>query len=114
MDAPLLVARPHGQADRDLAPLLAVRCALALPPLLSPRAALNRVEHTAWGITMAAYSSALPPSAWAWNLALFGTGAVVMRGAGCTINDLWDRDIDQKVGASSPHSLFRLLVLLEC
>jgi len=49
---------------------------------------------------MAAYSSALPPSAWAWNLALFGTGAVVMRGAGCTINDLWDRDIDQKVGAS--------------
>ncbi|GAA5890988.1 hypothetical protein JCM8208_003120 [Rhodotorula glutinis] len=51
----------------------------------------------AWGITMAAYSSALPPAAWAWNLALFGTGAVVMRGAGCTINDLWDRDIDQKV-----------------
>lgn len=30
-------------------------------------------------------------------LALFGAGAVVMRGAGCTINDLWDRDIDGKV-----------------
>ncbi|POY74446.1 putative 4-hydroxybenzoate polyprenyltransferase [Rhodotorula taiwanensis] len=51
----------------------------------------------AWGITMAAYSSALPVSGWAWNLALFGTGAIVMRGAGCTINDLWDRDIDKKV-----------------
>ncbi|GAA6004633.1 hypothetical protein JCM10207_000962 [Rhodosporidiobolus poonsookiae] len=51
----------------------------------------------AWGITMAAYSSALPPSTWAWNLALFGTGAVVMRGAGCTINDMWDRNIDKKV-----------------
>ncbi|GJN88726.1 hypothetical protein Rhopal_001692-T1 [Rhodotorula paludigena] len=51
----------------------------------------------AWGITMAAYSSSLPVSSWAWNLALFGTGAVVMRGAGCTINDLWDRDIDKKV-----------------
>ncbi|GAA5986740.1 hypothetical protein JCM11641_007758 [Rhodosporidiobolus odoratus] len=51
----------------------------------------------AWGITMAAYSAALPVSTAAWNLALFGTGAIVMRGAGCTINDLWDRDIDKKV-----------------
>ncbi|ORY58678.1 4-hydroxybenzoate polyprenyl transferase [Leucosporidium creatinivorum] len=51
----------------------------------------------AWGITMAAYSSALPVTSWAWNLALFGTGALVMRGAGCTINDMWDRKIDQKV-----------------
>lgn len=49
---------------------------------------------------MAAYSSALPVTSWAWNLALFGTGAIVMRGAGCTINDLWDRDIDKKVGES--------------
>jgi 4-hydroxybenzoate polyprenyltransferase len=30
-------------------------------------------------------------------LALFGTGAFIMRGAGCTINDMWDRDIDGKV-----------------
>ncbi|SCV69164.1 BQ2448_2184 [Microbotryum intermedium] len=51
----------------------------------------------AWSLTMAAYSSALPPLSLAWNLALFGTGALVMRGAGCTINDLWDRDIDQRV-----------------
>ncbi|KDE04281.1 hypothetical protein MVLG_05309 [Microbotryum lychnidis-dioicae p1A1 Lamole] len=51
----------------------------------------------AWSLTMAAYSSALLPLSLAWNLALFGTGALVMRGAGCTINDLWDRDIDQKV-----------------
>lgn len=28
---------------------------------------------------------------------LFITGAVIMRGAGCTINDLWDRDFDPKV-----------------
>ncbi len=33
-----------------------------------------------------------------WRLmALFGVGAVVMRSAGCVINDLWDRKIDQKV-----------------
>jgi 4-hydroxybenzoate polyprenyltransferase len=28
---------------------------------------------------------------------LFAVGALVMRGAGCTVNDLWDRDIDAKV-----------------
>jgi hypothetical protein len=30
-------------------------------------------------------------------MGLFAVGAFVMRGAGCTINDLWDRDIDGKV-----------------
>ena len=30
-------------------------------------------------------------------LALFGTGAVLLRGAGCTVNDLWDKDLDAKV-----------------
>ena len=30
-------------------------------------------------------------------LALFGLGAIVMRGAGCTYNDIVDRDIDAKV-----------------
>ena len=29
--------------------------------------------------------------------ALFGTGAVLLRGAGCTINDLWDRNLDKQV-----------------
>lgn len=28
---------------------------------------------------------------------LFGIGAVIMRGAGCVINDLWDRDFDRAV-----------------
>ena len=50
---------------------------------------------------MAAYHAALPPAAWAYQIALFGAGAIIMRGAGCTINDLWDRDIDNKVGASN-------------
>ena len=54
--------------------------------------------RAAWSLTMAAYSANLPPTTLAWNMALFGTGALVMRGAGCTINDLWDRKIDNKVG----------------
>src|SRR5579862_1529077 len=32
-----------------------------------------------------------------WLLVLFGIGSVVMRGAGCTYNDIVDRDIDVKV-----------------
>jgi 4-hydroxybenzoate polyprenyltransferase len=66
-----------------------------------------------------------------WLLFLFAVGAVVMRAAGCTYNDLIDRDIDAKVartrsrplpsGAISPRaavlfmlalSLIGLLVLL--
>lgn len=30
-------------------------------------------------------------------LSLFGVGAILLRGAGCTVNDLLDRDIDGKV-----------------
>ena len=30
-------------------------------------------------------------------LALFGLGSFLMRGAGCTVNDMWDKDIDRQV-----------------
>ena len=33
----------------------------------------------------------------AWLFALFGIGALVMRGAGCTFNDIVDRDFDARV-----------------
>ncbi len=33
----------------------------------------------------------------AWLCLLFAIGAVIMRGAGCVINDLWDRDLDRQV-----------------
>lgn len=38
-------------------------------------------------------------------LSLFAAGAVIMRGAGCTINDMWDRDIDGKVQRTSSRPL---------
>jgi 4-hydroxybenzoate polyprenyltransferase len=38
-----------------------------------------------------------PPLAVLGTTALFLTGALVMRGAGCTINDLWDRNLDPHV-----------------
>ncbi|MBN9558823.1 MAG: 4-hydroxybenzoate octaprenyltransferase [Alphaproteobacteria bacterium] len=36
-----------------------------------------------------------------WFLVLFGVGAIVMRGAGCTYNDIVDRDIDAKVARTA-------------
>lgn len=38
-------------------------------------------------------------------LALFLVGAVAMRGAGCTINDLWDRHLDKEVERTAARPL---------
>eukprot|EP00127_Corallochytrium_limacisporum_P004978 Clim_evm1s196 gene=Clim_evmTU1s196 len=38
-------------------------------------------------------------------MALFGAGAFIMRGAGCTINDLWDQDLDKKVARTADRPL---------
>src|SRR5262252_1892624 len=46
-----------------------------------------------WGIVL---SGAAPREAWRL-IVLFAIGAVVMRAAGCVVNDLWDRDIDRMV-----------------
>ena len=46
-----------------------------------------------WGIVLKAPSVATA----VWLTALFGLGAVLMRGAGCVVNDLWDRDLDRLV-----------------
>eukprot|EP00940_MAST-03C_sp_MAST-3C-sp2_P001701 g1701.t1 len=35
----------------------------------------------------------------------FCVGAFIMRGAGCTVNDLWDRDIDKKVARTKERPL---------
>jgi 4-hydroxybenzoate polyprenyltransferase len=44
-----------------------------------------------WGMALAA------PWPDPWLLVLFALGAVSMRGAGCVINDLYDRDLDARV-----------------
>ncbi len=73
-----------------------------MPNPLRPYARLARLDRPIgtwlllfpcwWGIALAADS-------WPnWYLmALFGIGAVVMRGAGCTFNDIVDRDFDGRV-----------------
>ncbi|KAF2210406.1 hypothetical protein CERZMDRAFT_45246 [Cercospora zeae-maydis SCOH1-5] len=39
----------------------------------------------------------IPPIAVLYTTGLFFTGALIMRGAGCTVNDLWDRNLDPHV-----------------
>ncbi|XP_072967560.1 4-hydroxybenzoate polyprenyltransferase, mitochondrial isoform X1 [Typha angustifolia] len=75
-----------------------------LPESVRPYALLARLDKPIgtwllawpcmWSITMAANPGELPDLK---MLALFGCGAVLLRGAGCTVNDLLDRDIDKKV-----------------
>ena len=55
---------------------------------------------SAWSISMAAYALHLPLSTPLTYIGLCGVGAMVMRGAGCTINDMWDKNLDKAVGAS--------------
>mmetsp|Transcript_15946 Transcript_15946/g.19360 ORF Transcript_15946/g.19360 Transcript_15946/m.19360 type:complete len:203 (-) Transcript_15946:2143-2751(-) len=74
------------------------------PETLKPYAKVARIDRPIgtwlllfpgwWSIALAAPAGSFPDL---HMLSLFGIGAFVMRGAGCTINDMWDRDIDGKV-----------------
>ncbi|CAL8096043.1 unnamed protein product [Orchesella dallaii] len=80
------------------------------PPRFQPYLKLSRIDRpigtwllfwpSTWGLTVA--SGGLPDLK---LLALFGAGAFVMRGAGCTVNDMWDRHIDPKVKRTSDRPL---------
>ncbi|BFZ57423.1 Para-hydroxybenzoate--polyprenyltransferase, mitochondrial precursor (PHB:polyprenyltransferase) [Savitreella phatthalungensis] len=55
----------------------------------------------AQSILLAGNVAGVPVGTTAQMLALFGTGAFLMRSAGCVINDLWDRDLDIKVSRTA-------------
>ncbi|CAG5125040.1 unnamed protein product [Candidula unifasciata] len=55
-----------------------------------------------WSIALAAQPGCLPDLK---MLALFGAGAFFMRGAGCIINDMWDKDYDSKVARTKTRPL---------
>jgi 4-hydroxybenzoate polyprenyltransferase len=75
-----------------------------LPAALRPYARLARLDRPIgtwllllpcwWSIALAAPAGSWPDF---WLMALFGIGAVVMRGAGCTINDIIDHKLDAQV-----------------
>ena len=51
-----------------------------------------------WSLSLATPAGKLPDP---WTMVLFMIGALAMRGAGCTYNDIVDRDIDAKVARTA-------------
>lgn len=84
-----------------------------LPAPLRPWARLMRLDRPVgvwlllwpcwWSTMLAVTDTGLRP----WSpellpvLLAFGVGALVMRGAGCAVNDIWDRDIDARVARTA-------------
>ncbi len=73
-----------------------------------------------WSVTMAS-GAVLGVRPDPWYVLLFAVGAFVMRGAGCVVNDLWDRNIDGQVArtalrpiASGEVSVKQALTFLGC
>jgi 4-hydroxybenzoate polyprenyltransferase len=75
------------------------------PPFTRPFLRLSRLDRPIgswllllpcwWSLGIAAMHAGRLPSL--WHIVLFFIGAFAMRGAGCTWNDLVDRDLDAKV-----------------
>lgn len=83
-----------------------------LPSSLQPYARLARLDKPigtmlllwpcCWSTALAAPPGCFPDPT---LLALFATGSFVMRGAGCTINDMWDADYDRSVARTRARPL---------
>jgi len=96
-----------------------------LPPKLQGMAMLMRLDRPigTWLLLLPGWWAIALADRTRWDLfLLFAIGSVVMRGAGCVINDLWDRDLDAAVertrgrplvtGAVTRNEAFGLLALL--
>ncbi len=103
----------------------------SLPPGIRPYLLLMRLDRPIgtwllllpcwWGLALAPH-----PTGFGWSdvahALLFAAGAVIMRGAGCVVNDIFDRDIDAQVartrsrpipsGAVSVAAALRFLAVL--
>lgn len=98
-------------SQTELAPYKAPETGLLskLPPSWVPYAELIRIDKPAGTYylffpcmfsTLMAAPMAMPmasPLTVVGTTLLFFSGAIIMRGAGCTINDLWDRNLDPHV-----------------
>ena len=75
-----------------------------LPPAVRPYALLARLDRPigTWLLLLPGlWAIALPQGVAPWErvrlAALFALGSLVMRSAGCVVNDMWDRDLDRQV-----------------
>ena len=82
-----------------------------LPPAWRPYVLLLRLDRPigAWLLFLPGLWSLLlsgaAPARTAWLVLLFAVGSVVMRGAGCVVNDMWDRDLDRQVARTAGRPL---------
>lgn len=89
------------------APAGASTLATKKPFSIKPYLALTRIDKPigtwllywpcAWSIVLASHTLGLTFTTPLFYSTLFGVGAIVMRGAGCTINDMWDVKMDRMV-----------------
>jgi 4-hydroxybenzoate polyprenyltransferase len=98
-----MIASPQAPADAipqtwvDTAPVM-VQPYLRLMRLDRPIGTWLLFWPGVFGLALGAAHRGFLTSAQDWKLlALFAVGSIVMRGAGCTYNDIVDRDIDAKV-----------------
>ncbi|XP_035386126.1 4-hydroxybenzoate polyprenyltransferase, mitochondrial isoform X2 [Electrophorus electricus] len=99
-----LAGHRHGLSNKRSFSLTPMGIVNAAPVSVQPYLRLMRLDKPigtwllylpcTWSIGLAADPGCLPDL---HMLTLFGTGALLMRGAGCTINDMWDKDFDKKV-----------------
>lgn len=81
-----------------------------LPVFMQPYARLMRLDRPVgtwllllpcwWGVALAA-----PQAPNLWLMLIFAAGSIVMRGAGCVVNDLYDRDLDKQVERTASRPL---------
>ena len=82
-----------------------------LPGPWRPYALLMRLDRPigAWLLFLPGLWSILlargPDREAARLIALFALGSLVMRGAGCVVNDMWDRDLDRRVARTAARPL---------
>ncbi|MGH7118432.1 MAG: 4-hydroxybenzoate octaprenyltransferase [Acetobacteraceae bacterium] len=85
---------------------------LRLPVAWRPYALLARLDRPigAWLLFLPALGGILLAGEPPWPrtvrlIALFAVGSVVMRAAGCVVNDMWDRDLDRRVARTAGRPL---------
>jgi 4-hydroxybenzoate polyprenyltransferase len=82
-----------------------------LPAAVRPYVLLLRLDRPigAWLLFLPGLWGLLLPrpltAQTAWLAALFAIGSLAMRGAGCVVNDMWDRDIDRMVARTAGRPL---------